>query len=92
MYTYHYGPPNYIRDVPDSIISLYHIPILEWLGNKCGSWNGYQKGMCLKEIGLHAQNMLTILSLIVNIIDGIHIYDHVTKTRIFTLIMYNIFV
>ena len=67
-----YGPPNYNVDVHDSIIFLYHTPTHEWRGNRCGSWNGYQKGMCLKEIGLHAQNMLTILSLIVNIIDGIH--------------------
>ena len=37
---------------------------------RCGSKNGHQKDMCLKEIGLRAQNMLTILGSIVNIIGG----------------------
>ena len=35
---------------------------------KCGSKNRHQKDMCLKEIGLTAQNMFTILGSIVNII------------------------
>jgi hypothetical protein len=35
---------------------------------RCGSKNGYKKDMCLKRIGLHAQNILTILGLIGNII------------------------
>ena len=33
----------------------------------CGSKNGYQNNTCLKEIGLHAPNMITILKSIVNI-------------------------
>ena len=33
-----------------------------------GCKNGHQKDMCLKEIGLHAQNMLIVLGSIVNII------------------------
>ena len=48
--------------------------------------------MCLEEIGLRAQNMLTILSGIVNIIYmGGDMYDHLMSTRIFTLIMHKIF-
>ena len=39
-----------------------------WLGR--GSKNKHQKDMWFKEIGLRAQNMLTILSEIVNIILG----------------------
>ena len=36
----------------------------------CGSKNKHQKDMCLKEIELHAQNPLTILRSIANIIRG----------------------
>ena len=34
--------------------------------------NGYQKDMCLKEIGLCVPNMLTILRSLVNMIKEIH--------------------
>lgn len=34
----------------------------------CGSKNKYQKYMCLKDISIHAHNILTILRSIVNII------------------------
>ena len=37
---------------------------------RCGSKNGFQKDMSLKEIGLGAQNTITILESIVNIIVG----------------------
>ena len=36
----------------------------------CGSKIKFQKHMCFKEIGLRAQNVITILSSIVNIIEG----------------------
>jgi hypothetical protein len=49
-----------------------------------GSKNGYQKDMGLKEIGLHVQNMITILGSIVNSI-GRDLYDHLMSTIIFTL-------
>ena len=32
----------------------------------CGSKNGYQKDICMKEIGLRAKKMITVLSSIVN--------------------------
>ena len=48
------------------------------------------KNMHLKEIGLHAQNMLTILGSIVNV-SGETLYDHLMSTRIFTLITNKIF-
>jgi hypothetical protein len=51
---------------------------------KCGCKNGHQKDMFLKEIGLRAQNTLTVLGSIVNII-GEDIYDHLMSMRIFTL-------
>ena len=46
--------------------------------------------MCLKEIGLCAQNMITILGAIVNITGG-HLHDHLMNMRIFTLIMGKIY-
>jgi hypothetical protein len=46
----------------------------------------YQKDICLKEIGLHAQNLLTIVVLIVNII-GKDLYDRLMRKRIATLIV-----
>ena len=45
----------------------------------------------MKEIGLHAQNMITILSLIVNIIGG-DLRDHLMSTGISTLIMNTILI
>ena len=41
---------------------------------RCGSKNGHQKVMCLKEIGLHAQNTLSILG-------SIDLYDQLMNTR-----------
>ena len=49
-----------------------------------GSKNGYQKNVDLKEIGLHVQNMITILGSIVNYI-GRDLYDHLMSMIIFTL-------
>lgn len=45
-----------------------------------------KKTCVLKEIGLHAQNLLIIPSVIVNIIEG-DLYDHLMKMRIFASIM-----
>lgn len=36
----------------------------------CGSKNEFHKDTSLKEIGLHAQNMIAIMDSIANIIDG----------------------
>ena len=47
----------------------------------CGFKNRYQKkDMCLKEIGLHVQNILTNLSSLVNIIKG-DLYDHFVSSK-----------
>lgn len=46
---------------------------------RCGSKSGYQKDMSLKEIGECAQNLITTLGSIGNIIEGgtcMTIYDH----------------
>ena len=48
-------------DMPNSISDLNHAPIFEWYVVKYGSMNKYQKSSCLKEIGLHAQNMINVL-------------------------------
>jgi hypothetical protein len=44
--------------------------VFEWYVVLHGSKNVYQKDMCLKEIGLHIQNIMTIMSLKANITKG----------------------
>ena len=55
---------------------------------RCGTKNGYQNDMFLKEIIYY---VITILHSIVNIIEG-DICDHSMSTRIFTLTMIKIFI
>ena len=51
---------------------------------KCGSKNGHKKYTCLNEIGIRAQNMVTILDLMVNVNGGReNLYDHLMNMRIF---------
>ena len=57
-------------DNPYVVAFLIRTPIFEWYGVWCGSETGYQKAMCLKEIGLRAPDMMTILDSIFNIIGG----------------------
>ena len=56
-----------------------------------GSKNWCKKDMGLKEIELWAQDILTILGSIVNMI-GRDLYDHLMSTRLLTLIMNKIFI
>ena len=77
--------------MPNSNTAIIWTPLFEWYMGSCGSKNGHQEGMCSKEIRLHAQNMLTILGLMVNMTRG-DLYDHLMSTRIFTLIMNKIFI
>ena len=58
---------------------------------RCEYKNRHQKAMCLKEIGLRAYKLVTILDSVVNII-GTTYYDHLLRMRIFTLIMNKIFI
>ena len=51
---------------------------------RCGSEIGHRKDTCLIEIGLRAQNMLTILGSMVNMIEA-DLHDHLMDTRTFTL-------
>ena len=44
-------------DVPNTVTYLNQIPIFEWYVVRCGFQNGCHKYMCLKEIGLFAQNV-----------------------------------
>jgi hypothetical protein len=55
--------------------------------------------MSLKEMGLHVQNMITILSLTITIMGrggggggGPIMYDHLMSTRIFALTLNKIFI
>ena len=56
--------------MPNQANDVNKTPVFEWYVVRCGSMNGYQKDTCLKEIELCAQNMLSILGLIVNINGG----------------------
>ena len=88
-------------DVSNSNITIIWEPVFEWYIGRCGSKNGHQQGMHLKEIGLRVQNLLVIrLSSIVNMIfgggrpggkGGGELYDQLMSMRIFTLIMNKIF-
>ena len=51
--------------MPIAVTYLNHTSIFEWYLVWRGSKNKYRK-----EVGLHAQNMITVLVLIVNIIGG----------------------
>ena len=55
-------------DVPNSAPYPNHSSISESNVVRSGSKNGFQRDKCLKEIELHAQNMLTILNSIANTI------------------------
>ena len=56
------------------------------------NWNELRKrSMCLKEIGLHLQNMKINLNSIINMI-GWDLHDRLSSTKIFTLIMSMIFI
>jgi hypothetical protein len=46
----------------ETLIYLIKIPIFERYVVWCGSKNGYQEDMYLIEIGLHAQNIITLMS------------------------------
>lgn len=50
-----------------------------------------QEDECLEVIGLHAQNVTTILGLIDDIVVGKGLYDHLMSTRIVTITMKKIF-
>jgi len=49
------------KDVPNLHTYADWTPVFEWYVVKCGSRNGHQKDVCLKEIRLCVQSMITIL-------------------------------
>ena len=65
-----YAKLNFLSKYAKSITNLMGRMYFEWYVVGCGSKNGYQKDVCLKEIGLRAQNMITILGSIVDVIGG----------------------
>ena len=63
--------------------------IFEWCVVKSGYKNINQKDMCSKEIGVHVQNMFSILNSIISmIVGGGDLYDH----SIFALVMNKTFI
>ena len=59
-------------DVPNSVNYLNQIPIFEWYGVWFGSKNRYQIDMGLKEVGPHAQNVITMPGSITILIGETH--------------------
>ena len=45
---------------PNPTTHLKQTPIFEWCVVTCGSKNEHQKSICLKDIGICAQNLLAI--------------------------------
>ena len=76
--------------MPNWDIDLDQTSTFEWYVIKFSFRNGYQKNMCLNEIRLRAQNMITVRGSIAHIIEG-NPYDHLMSMKIFTLIMNKIF-
>ena len=52
---------------PNLVTCLKCTPICEWCVGRCGSYNGHQKDMCLKGIGIWSQNLSTIIGSIIDI-------------------------
>ena len=58
----------------------------------CGSKRGHQKDVCFEKIGLHTQILLIVLTSIIDIIGIGDLCDPLMNSRIFTLMMYKIFI
>ena len=56
--------------MPNSSTEIIWIPVFKYYVVICGSKNRHQKDLHAKEIRLHAQNMITILGSMVNMIGG----------------------
>jgi hypothetical protein len=77
--------------VPESNIEIIWTLKFEWYVVGVIVRTDTKKDMCLKEIGLRAQYMITILGSTFNMI-GV-IFEHVMNTRIiFTLVLEKIFI
>jgi len=57
---------------------------------RCGSKVGHHKDMCLEEIGLQVQDMLSILSSMINMTRG-DMYDHLMSTKTLPFLMNEVF-
>ena len=63
------------------------MPIFECYLLRRDSKNGCQKHMHLKDVGLHAQNMIIILYLVVDILGGGGRHGHLMSMEFVTLTM-----
>ena len=61
---------DFKKDVPKPNTTIVWIPISEYSMVRYGSKNWHQNSVSLSEIVLHAQNILTILGSLVNVIEG----------------------
>ena len=74
---------------PNSVTYLNQTPTFEWWVGRCGSKNRRPNDICVqKEIGLRAQNLLSILCSIANTIGvGGGGYDHLSRKIYLSLIV-----
>lgn len=54
----------------DNPYSLNQTPIFELNVVRCGFKNAYQNDVCIQDIGLRAQNMISILGSIIKLLEG----------------------
>lgn len=78
-------------DMPYSVTSLDRTTIFDRYAVMCGSNNAYQKHMQSNKIGPRAQNIITILNSMVNMIWE-NMYDQLTSTRNLLLTMNTVFI
>lgn len=72
-------------DMFNSATNLNWTIVFEWYVVKVRLWERIPKKMCLKEIGLCTQIIITYLGSVVNTIEAI--YDHSMSIRIFALMI-----
>ena len=74
------------------LLTLIGTLVFERYVLKCGSKNGHQKDLCLKETEqVHAQNLMLILGSTINI-DWGDLHDRSMRKRMFTLIVNEVFI
>jgi hypothetical protein len=76
--------------LPNSITYLDWTPIIEWVCSQVWFHKQIPKDVCKKEFGLHAQNTITIIGSIVNIIgwEG-DLYDQLISRKILITLIVN---
>ena len=81
-----------VVDVLNSVTSLNRTPMFEWYVVWYGSKNGYQKTCVLKRLDCVLEKIYDIYFMLSTPHNGGNLYDLLINTRIFTLIMNEMFI